>query len=254
MINWNGVITLFNKEVMRFLKVTIQTILTPVVTVLLYLLIFSSILEERIEVYNGITYTAFLIPGLIMMSVLQNSFANNSSSILQSKMNGNIVFLLLAPISNFEIYITYTAAGIVRGLLVGTGAWVVSCWFEIVPVYNIFLILLFSITGSGILASLGMVSAILADKWDHIAAFQNFVVLPLSFLSGAFYSINILPEFWRDVSLFNPFFYIIDGFRYGFLGQSDSSVGFSIIVTLCFFFLVSFLSLFILHKGYKLRT
>ena len=254
MINWYGIYTLFIKEVIRFLKVAIQTIVTPVVTVLLYLLIFSSILEEHIEVYEGVSYTAFLIPGLIMMSVLQNAFANNSSSIMQSKMNGNIIFMLLAPLSNFEIYITYAAAGVIRGVLVGIGAWIVSCGFEIIPVNNIWLILFFSISGGGILASLGMVSAIFADKWDHIAAFQNFVVLPLSFLSGAFYSINILPEFWRDVSLFNPFFYIIDGFRYGFLGQSDSSIGFSIIVTLCFFFLVSLFSLFILHRGYKLRT
>jgi ABC-2 type transport system permease protein len=254
MINWRGLYTLFAKEVWRFLKVTIQTIITPVVTVLLYLLVFSSVLSKHVEIYEGVSYTVFLIPGLIMMAVLQNAFANNSSSLFQSKSNGNIIFMLLSPLSNLEIYIAYTAAGILRGLLVGIGAWFVSFWFEVLPVYNFFILLVFALLGSGILGSLGLISAICADKWDHIAAFQNFVVLPLSFLSGAFYSINILPPFWQLVSRFNPFFYMIDGFRYGFLGRSDTSVLVSLCVVVCFFIIVSSICLGILKKGYKLRT
>ena len=254
MFNRHGLYTLFAKEVWRFLKVTIQTIITPVVSVVLYLLVFSSVLSRHVEIYDGISYTVFLIPGLIMMSVLQNAFANNSSSIFQSKINGNIIFMLLSPLSNLEIYIAYTAAGILRGLLVGIGAWLASCWFAVLPVYNPWLLITFAILGSGILASLGMISAISADKWDHIAAFQNFVILPLSFLSGAFYTITILPKFWQIVSRLNPFFYMIDGFRYGFLGRSDTSVLFSLGVVCCFFVLVSSFCLLILHKGYKLRS
>ncbi len=254
MINWRGMNKLFVKEVLRFMKVTVQTIITPVVTVLLYLLVFSSVLSDHVEVYKGIGYTAFLIPGLIMMSVIQNAFANNSSSLFQSKLNGNIIFMLLAPLSNLEIYIAYTGAGMVRGLLVGIGAWIVSCWFALLPVHNIWILVCFALIGGGILGSLGMISAICSDKWDHIAAFQHFVIIPLSFLSGAFYSIKILPDFWQKVSLLNPFFYLIDGFRYGFLGHSDISVVTSFAIVTGCFILVSFLCLLILHRGYKLRT
>ena len=160
MINWRGMNNLFVKEVLRFLKVTVQTIITPVVTVLLYLLVFSSVLSDHVEVYKGIGYTAFLIPGLIMMSVIQNAFANNSSSLFQSKLNGNIIFMLLAPLSDLEIYIAYTGAGMVRGFLVGIGAWIVSCWFAILPVHNIWILVCFALIGGGILGSLGMISAI----------------------------------------------------------------------------------------------
>lgn len=254
MTNWRGTYTLFAKEIWRFLKVTIQTIITPVVTVLLYLLVFSSVLSDHVQVYEDIGYTAFLIPGLIMMSVLQNSFANNSSSLFQSRLNGNIIFMLLAPLSDLEIYIAYTGASIVRGILVGIGAWLISCFFVVVPVYNFWYVMAFAVTGSAILGSLGLISSICAEKWDHISAFQNFVILPFSFLSGAFYSINTLPDFWQKVSCCNPFFYMIDGFRYGFLGVSDSSVLFSLCIVICFFIFVSTTCLLILKSGYKLRS
>ncbi len=246
--------TLFAKEVWRFVRVIIQTVITPVVTVLLYLLVFSSALSGYMEVYKGISYIAFLVPGLVMMSVMQNAFANNSSSLFQSKLNNNIIFMLLAPLSDVEIYVAYTGAAILRGLLVGIGAWIISCCFIILPVHNIWILVMFALLGSGILGSLGLISAIYADKWDHIAAFQNFIIVPLSFLSGAFYSINSLPDFWKKVSYFNPFFYIIDGFRYGFLGISDSPVTISLLVVSLFFIFVCILSLWILHTGYKLRT
>ncbi len=254
MRNLRGMYTLFAKEVWRFIRVTIQTIITPVVTVLLYLLVFSSALSDHVEVYSGVSYISFLVPGLVMMSILQNAFANNSSSLFQSKMNKNVIFMLLAPLSNIEIFIAYTGAAVVRGVLVGMGAWMISLCFVVMPVHNMFILAAFAVIGSGILGTLGLMSAIYADKWDHIAAFQNFVIVPLSFLSGSFYSINMLPKFWKNVSYFNPFFYIIDGFRYGMLGVSDSPVGFSLGIAAVFFVFVSLLCVWILHKGYKLRS
>ncbi len=254
MINWRGMYTLFAKEVWRFLKVTIQTIITPIVIVLLYLLVFSSVLSEHVEVYQNISYTAFLIPGLVMMSVIQNAFANNSSSLFQSKLNGNIIFVLLAPLSNLEIYLAFVGAAIVRGILVGIGAWLISSCFLVLPVHSVWYILSFAILGSGILGTLGLISAISADKWDHIAAFQNFVILPLSFLSGAFYSIHTLPELWQTISKCNPFFYLIDGFRFGFLGISDASAFISLCIVIAFFLFVSALCLWMLKIGYKLRN
>jgi ABC-2 type transport system permease protein len=253
MINWIGMATLFRKEVWRFLKVAIQTILTPVITVLLYLLVFSSVLSGRVEVYEGITYVKFLIPGLIIMSMLQNAFANSSSSLFQSKMNRNVIFMLLAPVSNSEFYAAYVAASIVRGLMVGLGVWVSSLFFDSVWIHNVWVILLFGCLGCGILGALGLMGAVCAEKWDHIAAFQNFVILPLSFLSGVFFSIHSLPPFWESLSYYNPFFYMVDGFRYGFLGVSDTNPVFSIIIVAVFFGAVSLVSLMILRSGYKMR-
>lgn len=253
MINRGGMITLLQKELRRFLKVSIQTILTPVVTVLLYLLVFSSVLSDRLEVYEGIDYVKFLIPGLVVMAMLQNAFANSSSSIFQSKMNGNIVFMLLAPISNLETYTAYVMACIARGLLVGTGVWITSFYFSAVWIHNIGFVLAFGVLGCGILGALGLLGAVCAEKWDHIAAFQNFVILPLSFLSGVFFSIHTLPSFWENVSYYNPFFYMVDGFRYGFLGVSDTNPVQSLIITAVFFIVVSIIGLFILGSGYKLR-
>jgi ABC-2 type transport system permease protein len=253
MINWGGIFTLFWKEIWRFLKVSIQTILTPVVTEVLYLLVFSSVLSDRLEVYKGVHYVTFLIPGLIIMSMLQNAFANSSSSLFQSKMNRNIVFMLLAPLSNLEIYIAYVAACVVRGILVGAGVWIAAFFFETVWIYDILLLLDFSFLGSGILGALGLIGAVCSEKWDHIAAFQNFVILPLSFLSGVFFSIHTLPNFWREVSYYNPFFYMVDGFRYAFLGVSDTNPLLSLVITILFFILVSIAGLILLNSGYKLR-
>ena len=253
MINWGGTFTLFRKELWRFLKVSIQTILTPVVTVLLYLLVFSSVLSGRLEIYKGVDYVKFLIPGLVVMSMLQNAFANSSSSLFQSKMNRNIVFMLLAPVSNLEIYIAYVMACVVRGLLVGAGVWIMAFYFKIIWINNIALVLIFSFLGCGILGALGLLGAVCSEKWDHIAAFQNFVILPLSFLSGVFFSIHTLPPFWEKVSYYNPFFYMVDGFRNGFLGISDTDPILSLIVTSVFFITVSIVGLLILKSGYKLR-
>ncbi len=253
-MNFYGMYTLFAKEVWRFAKVPMQTLLTPVITVLLYLVVFASVLSVRAEVYPGVTYAQFLVPGLIIMAMVQNAFANTSSSLFQSKQNGNVIFVLLAPLSGVEYYLAMVAAAVVRGLVVGAGVWLAAAWFVPTPVYNLGCVLLFAMIGNAVLGALGLISAIHADKWDHIAAFQNFVILPLSFLSGVFYSIHDLPGIWPDVSRANPFFYLIDGFRYGFLGTGDAHPLTGIIIGGLALIAVSLHCLWLLHTGYKLRA
>lgn len=252
-MNWYGLYTLFGKEVWRFTKVGIQTILAPVVTILLYLLVFSSVLKDHVEVYEGISYNTFLVPGLMMMSMIQNAFANTTSSLFQSKMTGSLVFMLLPPLSGWEIYLAFTAAAILRGLSVGVGVWIAAQWFVALPIYNFWALLAFSVLGSAILATLGIIASLWADKWDHISAFQNFLILPLTFLSGVFYKINTLPEFWENASYYNPFFYMIDGFRYGFLGVSEINITLSLLFVSLFLMIVSTWCLWLLQIGYKIR-
>ncbi len=248
-----GFYTLFNKEVQRFWKVSLQTILAPMLTTLLYLLIFSHVLEEHVQIYPGVPYTVFLIPGLVMMAVLQNAFANSSSSLIQSRVTGNIVFVLLSPLSYREIFLAYVLASVVRAAVVGTGVYLVTWCFFDVPLRSLSWVFLFAVLGSAFLGTLGIIAGIWAEKFDQLAAFQNFIILPLTFLSGVFYSIHSLPPFWQGLSQFNPFFYMIDGFRYGFFGVSDVSpyLSFGIVVT-CFM-AVSWLTLRMLRTGYKLR-
>ena len=248
-----GFYTLFNKEVQRFWKVSLQTILAPMLTTLLYLLIFSHVLEEHVQIYPGVPYTVFLIPGLVMMAVLQNAFANSSSSLIQSRVTGNIVFVLLSPLSYREVFLAYVLASAVRAAVVGTGVYLVTWCFFDVPLRSLSWVFLFAVLGSAFLGTLGIIAGIWAEKFDQLAAFQNFIILPLTFLSGVFYSIHSLPPFWQGLSQFNPFFYMIDGFRYGFFGVSDVSpyLSFGIVVT-CFM-AVSWLTLRMLRTGYKLR-
>jgi ABC-2 type transport system permease protein len=248
-----GFSTLFYKEILRFWKVSFQTILAPVLTALLYLLIFSHVLEAHVQVYPGVRYTAFLIPGLAMMSLLQNAFANSSSSLIQSKITGNIVFILLPPLSHLEFFGAYVLASAVRGVVVGLGVFVVTAMFVPVPVQNLLWVVAFALLGSGILGTLGIIAGIWADKFDQLAAFQNFVIIPLTFLSGVFYSIHSLPPFWQQVSHFNPFFYMIDGFRYGFFGVSDVSPYLSLAIVGGSLLALSFATLSLLKCGYKLR-
>lgn len=252
-MNWIACYTLFRKERTRFLKVWLQTILAPVVTSLLYLVVFGHVLEGRVEVFDGVSYVAFLIPGLLMMSVIQNSFANTSSSMIQSKVTGNLLFILLPPFSALEMFLAYISAAVVRGLLVGFGVFLIALFYVKVPVDNIFVILIFALLGSYVMASLGLIAGMWAEKFDQIAAFQSFIIVPMTFLSGVFYSINSLPSFWSNVSKFNPFLYMIDGFRYGFFGQSDQPIALSFVVMLAAACLLTAVCVSLLHRGYKLR-
>jgi ABC-2 type transport system permease protein len=248
-----GMWTLFKKEILRFWKVSFQTVAAPVITALLYLLIFSHVLESHVQVYEGVSYTAFLIPGLMMMSLLQNAFANSSSSLIQSKVMGNIVFLLLTPLSYREFFTAFLLAAIIRGLVVGVCVWLVALFFVDLPVAQPLLILAFAVLGGGLLGALGIIAGIWAEKFDQMAAFQNFIIMPLSFLSGVFYSIHSLPPFWQKVSHLNPFFYMIDGFRHGFFGQGDIAPEISLAVVGVSFLVLSWITLRMLKSGYKLR-
>ena len=248
----SGFPTLLRKEVLRFYKVGFQTVAAPVLTAVLYLMIFGHVLEGR-EVYGRLSYTAFLIPGLVMMSVLQNAFANTSSSLIQSKVTGNLVFVLLAPLSHLEFYAAYILAAVFRGVVVGFGVFLITAWYGLPAIENPLWIFIFAFLGAAILGSLGLIAGIWADKYDQLAAFQNFIIMPATMLSGVFYSIHSLPPAWQAVSHFNPFFYMIDGFRYGFFGISDISPWNSLAIVTCFFAVVSVIALRLLQKGYKLR-
>jgi ABC-2 type transport system permease protein len=244
---------LFHKELLRFWKVAVQTVAAPVLTAVLYLVVFAHALEGRVRVYDSVPYTDFLVPGLVMMSVLQNAFANSSSSLVQSKITGNIVFVLLAPISYFEFFAAYVLASVVRGLTVGLGVLVATVWFVDLRLHAPLWALVFALLGAGLLGALGLLAGILSEKIDQMAAFQNFVVMPLTFLSGVFYSIHSLPDFWLRLSHANPFFYMIDGFHYGFFGLSDVSPAASLAVVSASLVAVSFACLALLRSGYKLR-
>ena len=253
-ISLEGARTLFYKEVLRFWKVSFQTVAAPVLTAVMYLLIFGHTLEAHVKVYGTVGYTAFLIPGLVMMSVLQNAFANSSSSLIQSKITGNLVFLLVTPLSHWAWFVAYVGASIIRGLAVGVGVLAVTVWFSPPGVSDPLWILAFAVLGAGIMGSLGLIAGLWAEKFDQIAAFQNFIIMPMTFLSGVFYSIDSLPPVWRVVSHLNPFFYMIDGFRRGFFGISDVSPWVSLAIVGVAFIVLSSLALELLRRGYKIRS
>ncbi|OAJ59624.1 metal-dependent hydrolase [Paraburkholderia ginsengiterrae] len=253
MSGYSGFNTLFYKELLRFWKVSFQTVLAPVITALLYLTIFGHALRGHVQVYPGVEYTSFLIPGLVMMSVLQNAFANSSSSLIQSKITGNLVFVLLPPLSHYEMFGAYVLAAVVRGLAVGFGVFIVTIWFVPISFNAPLLIILFAIFGAAILGTLGLIAGIWAEKFDQLAAFQNFLIMPLTFLSGVFYSTHTLPPVWREVSRLNPFFYMIDGFRYGFFGMSDIDPLVSLAIVAGFFVVLAVIAMRMLASGYKLR-
>jgi ABC-2 type transport system permease protein len=246
--------TLFYKEVLRFWKVSFQTIAAPVLTAVLYMLIFGHVLENHVKVYDSVPYTAFLVPGLVMMSVLQNAFANSSSSLIQSKIMGNLVFVLLTPLSHWSWFFAYVTSSMVRGLAVGLGVFLVTGWFAPLHYAAPGWILVFAVLGAALLGALGLVAGLWAEKFDQLAAFQNFVIMPMTFLSGVFYSIHSLPLIWQQVSHLNPFFYMIDGFRYGFFGQSDVSPWISLAVVGSALLIVSAVTVKLLQTGYKIRS
>jgi len=252
-MNWVACYTLFKKEISRFSKVWMQTVVAPVVTALLYLLVFGHVLEGRVEVFAGVSYSAFLIPGLLMMAVIQNAFANTSSSIIQSKVMGSLIFIMLPPFSEVEFFLAYVCAAIVRGLAVGLGIFLLAVFYVKVPIDNVFIVILFAILGSYVMGALGMIAGIWAEKFDQIAAFQSFLIVPLTFLSGVFYSIKSLPPFWYEFSKWNPFFYMIDGFRYGFFGQSDQPILISFVAMLLAATVLTLLCILLFRSGYKLR-
>lgn len=248
-----GLLTLLRKELLRFWKVAIQTVAAPVLTALLYLLVFSQALSEHVQVYPGVSYIAFLVPGLVMMSILQNAFANTSSSLIQSKITGNLVFVLLPPLSPLELFGAYVLAAIVRGVVVGVGVLAVTAiWAQpvmVAPLWG----LVFAILGAAILGTMGLIGGIWAEKFDQIAMFQNFLIMPATFLAGVFYSVNVLPEFWQRVSHLNPFFYMVDGFRYGFLGFSDVPPERSFVVAALTLLITAGIALRMLHTGWRIR-
>lgn len=246
--------TLFYKEILRFWKVGFQTVAAPVLTAILYLMIFGHVLEDHVKVFGSISFTAFLVPGLVMMSVLQNSFANSSSSLIQSKIMGSLVFVLLSPVSPLGWFVAYVGSSIVRGLAVGLGVLVVTVVFArpgmVAPLWAI----VFAVCGAGLLGTLGVIAGLWAEKFDQMAAFQNFLIMPMTFLSGVFYSISSLPPFWQTVSHLNPFFYMIDGFRYGFFGISDVSPWISLSLVAVSWLVVSAIAIHLLRIGYKIRS
>ena len=250
----SGARTLLYKEVLRFWKVSFQTVAAPVLTAVLYLLIFGHVLENRVEAFPGVGYTSFLIPGLVMMSVLQNAFANSSSSLIQSKITGNLVFLLVTPLSHWAWYAAYVGASMVRGMCVGVGVLLVTVWFAPLRLAEPWWIVVFMALGAAMLGSLGLIAGLWAEKFDQMAAFQNFVIMPMTFLSGVFYSVRSLPPFWYEVSHLNPFFYMIDGFRRGFFGVSDVSPWVSLGIVGTSFVAVAAVTLRLLATGYKLRA
>jgi ABC-2 type transport system permease protein len=249
-----GFPTLLYKELLRFWKVSFQTVAAPVLSALLYLVIFSHALASHVEAYPGVGYTQFLVPGLAMMSMLQNAFANSSSSIIQSKLTGNIVFILLPPLTPGDLFGAYLLAAVVRALVVGAGVFAAVAFLVPLPIANFAWVLAFALVGSALLAVLGIIAGLWAEKFEQIAAFQNFLVMPLTFLAGVFYSVKTLPPFWQAASHLNPFFYAIDGFRYGFFGQSDVPPATSLAIATGALCVLSWLVLRLLRSGYKLRS
>ena len=249
----NGWQTLLYKEVLRFWKVGFQTVAAPVLTAVLYLLIFGHVLEDHVQVFKGVGYTSFLIPGLVMMSLLQNAFANSSSSLIQSKITGNLVFVLLTPLSHRAWFLAYVGASLVRGLAVGAGVFAVTAWFAPPGLAQPWWALIFAVLGGALLGALGLIAGLWAEKFDQMALFQNFIIVPMTFLSGVFYSVHSLPSFWQGLSHLNPFFYLIDGFRRGFFGASDVSPWLSLGVVGSATVIVSAIALQLLKTGYKIR-
>jgi len=248
-----GFLTLLYKETLRFWKVSMQTVLAPVVTTLLYLMIFAHVLSGHVDVFPGVPYGSFLVPGLAMMTVLQNAFANSSSSMVQSKMTGNIVFMLLPPLSPAEIVGAYVLASVLRGLVCGAAVLAIGALFVPLSIAHPFAVLAFAVAGAAALGALGLVAGLHADKVDQLAAVQHFVVVPLTFLAGVFYSVHSLPPFWQTASHLNPVFYVVDGFRWGFFGASDVHPALCAAVVAGTCLLLVGVALLLVRSGYKLR-
>ena len=246
---------LYMKEVKRFISVPTQTIFAPAITSLLFFAVFTLALGRNLNIVNGVPFSSFIAPGLIMMGMLQNAFANTSSSMMISKMQRNLVDVLMSPISSFEFVLAFTLGATTRGIIVGLITFIALIFLvEIPEIYSLPIIIFYAIFGSMMMGLLGLLGGIISEKFDHIAAFTNFIVVPLSFLSGTFYSINRLPELFQKITLFNPFFYLIDGFRAGFLGAPEANLLLSVFVILGFNTFLFILTWYIVVRGYRIRT
>jgi len=253
-MNMIGLLTLIKREVGRFLNVYTQTIVAPVITTLLFYTVFALAFGGIQRSVGDVSFMAFLAPGLIIMTMVQNAFANTSSSLVISKVQGNIVDVLMPPLSPLEIFVGFVSGSVIRGVVVG---FVTVCVVQVfVPLcfHHIGLIVLYALLGTYMMGSLGIAAGIWSEKFDHIAAVTNFIVTPLTFLSGTFYSINQLPGIWREVALFNPFFYMIDGFRYSFIGQADGNIVIGILVLIGINVFLTTLCLWMLRTGYKIKA
>lgn len=246
-------LTLFEKEVLRFRKIALQTVLAPVIMGVMYLAVFGELLDDKMATFEGVTYTQFLVPGLVMMSLLQNSFANSASSLLQSKIMGSLVFIELPPFSGLQLAAAFIGASVVRGLVVGNGVFIATFFWGRPMILSPLWVLAFAVLGAVLMASLGVICGLWADKYDQLGAFQSFVLMPLTFLSGVFYSVKSLPPVWETASRFNPFFYMTDGFRYGFFGQSDFNAWVSLTVLAAAAVVATAIAARLFVIGYKLR-
>lgn len=253
-MNTIGLLTLVKKETGRFINVYLQTIVAPVITSLLFFCIFALAFGNSGRVSADVPYLEFLAPGLIMMTMVQNAFANTSSSIIIAKIQGNIVDVLMPPLSSLELLIGYIAGGVMRGLIIGALGIVILSFFVHLPLQNIFVIMSFAVLGTMMLSSLGLVAGLWAEKFDHIAAVTNFLVTPLTFLSGTFYSINQLPDLWLFLAYFNPFFYMIDGFRAGFIGIAETDIMIGVLTLLASNAVLLVFGFFLLWSGYKIKA
>jgi ABC-2 type transport system permease protein len=254
LVNWYGLYTLTAKEIGRFMKVKAQTITAPVMTALLYYVVFSVAMGDHASGVTGVSFLQFLAPGLIMMSIAQNAFANSSSSLVIAKIQGNIVDVLMPPLSAGELVTGYTVGGVARGLVVGMASAMTLMLLLHLPTHNIGFIAFHAVFGGMMMALLGIIGGIWSEKFDHIAAVQNFIIMPLTFLSGTFFSVEKLPEQWQFLCRANPIFYIIDGFRYGFVGIADASLSMGVGVVLAADVILLIVAYTMFRTGYKLTS
>jgi ABC-2 type transport system permease protein len=253
-VNWLGLWTLYLREVKRFWKVGAQTIAAPVVTTLLYMMIFVVAMRGARPGIEGVPFAAFVGPGLIMMSILNNAFANSSSSLMQAKLLGTASDFLTPPLSPSELTVGFTMGAVTRGVLVGVVTAITVWPFAHFGIYNILAILYFAVIASAIMALVGVVAGLWAEKFDHLAAVTNFIVMPMTFLSGTFYRVTALPAPFNTISRFNPFFYLIDGFRYGFIGRSDGSILVGVISSAALTVVLGLCALWIFRTGWRLKS
>jgi len=253
-VNWIGTWTLYKKEILRFFVVWIQTLFSPLITSLLFLLVLSLAIGNERENILGVSFINFLAPGLIAMQVIQQAFSHSSSSIMIGKIQGNIVDILYAPLSASEVTLSIIFAAVTRSFLIAFISVVVFSFLVDIKVDNIIIIIIYTFLSSFILGAFGFIAGLWAEKFDHMASVTNFLIIPLSFLSGTFYSIDRLPLILQKVSEVNPFFYMIDGFRYGFIGKSDGSLNFGLIYLTILSVIIWFIAYLLYKKGYKIKT